>query len=105
MVGTVLGAWDGVRGWIYRLAVAEPRRGRGLGGRLLAAAEARLRELGARQINLMVYEDNGRAWDYYARRGYEPSPVKVMRKRLGAGGAPAGAAGNGAEAGRDSPGK
>lgn len=82
IVGTVIGAWDGLRGWIHRLALAESHRAKGIGGALLAEAEARLWEKGARQINLMVYEENGSAEAFYLRRGYERSPVKVLRKRL-----------------------
>jgi GNAT superfamily N-acetyltransferase len=81
VVGTVIGAWDGLRGWVYRLAVAEPHRGKGLGGALLAEVETRLWARGVRQINLMVYEENGSAEAFYLRRGYERSPVKVLRKR------------------------
>lgn len=51
VIGTVVGAWDGLRGWIYHLAVSEPHRRRGLASALLAAAEARLRELGVQQIS------------------------------------------------------
>jgi ribosomal protein S18 acetylase RimI-like enzyme len=82
ILGTVIGAWDGLRGWIYHLAVLKGRRNRGLGGALLAAAEVRLWELGVRQINLMVYEENGFAESFYLRRGYERSPVNVLRKGL-----------------------
>jgi len=82
VVGTVIGAWDGLRGWIYHLAVTQSRRGRGLGSKLLAAAEELLRAAGVRQINLMVYEENGKAEAMYLRRGYEHSPVKCLRKRF-----------------------
>ena len=82
VIGTVVGAWDGLRGWIYRLAVTESARGRGIGGALLEAAESRLQAMGVKQINLMVYEQNGKAEAFYARRCYERSPVKVLRKRF-----------------------
>jgi ribosomal protein S18 acetylase RimI-like enzyme len=82
VVGTVVGAWDGMRGWVYRLVVAEDHQGRGIGTALLAAAEARLRAMGVKQINLMVYEESPAAEAFYARRGYERSPVKVMRRRF-----------------------
>lgn len=81
IVGTVIGAWDGLRGWIYHLAVLKAHRNRGIGGALLAAAEDRLWRLGVRQINLMVYEENGFAESFYLRRRYERSPVKVLRRR------------------------
>jgi len=82
VIGTVVGAWDGLRGWIYHLALRPKYQNQGIGSALLAAAEARLRELGVRQINLMVYEENGFAESLYLRRGYEHSPVKVLRKRF-----------------------
>ena len=83
VVGTVMGAWDGVRGWIYHLAVSPLRRGQGIGSKLLAAVEQRLQAAGVRQINLMVYEGElDSLVGFYSRRGYEPAPVRVMRKRL-----------------------
>jgi len=85
VVGTVVGAWDGMRGWIYHLAVTESHRNRGIGNTLLEAAEQRLREVGVRQINIMVYEDNAYAEGWYLGRGYERSPVKVVRKRFDCG--------------------
>lgn len=83
VVGAVIGAWDGLRGWIYHLAVRKQHQGQGIGTTLLAAAEARLHAIGVRQINLMVYEENSFAESLYYRRGYERSPVKVLRKRFG----------------------
>jgi len=35
-----------------------------------------------KQINLMVYEQNGKAEAFYARSRYERSSVKVLRKRF-----------------------
>jgi len=82
VIGTVIGAWDGLRGWIYRLAVTQSHRSRGIGRALLAAAEDRLKAAGVRQINLMVYEENRAAETFYLARGYQRSPVTVMRKRF-----------------------
>ena len=82
IVGTVLAGWDGFRGSIFHLAVVQSHRNRGLGSTLLAAAEQTLKEMGVFQINLMVYEKNGFAESLYHRRGYERSPVKVLRKRF-----------------------
>ena len=82
IVGTVIAGWDGFRGSIFHLAVLESHRNRGLGSALLAAAEQKLKDMGVFQINLMVYEQNGFAESLYHRRGYERSPVKVLRKRF-----------------------
>jgi ribosomal protein S18 acetylase RimI-like enzyme len=82
VIGTVIGAWDGLRGWLYHLAVTEAHRGRGIGTALLQAAEARLKEVGVRQINIMVYDEDPQARAFYLARGYEHSPVQVVRKRF-----------------------
>jgi len=84
VIGTGLGAWDGLRGWVYRLAVKKEYRGRGIGTRLLREVEKRLRTAGARQVNLMVYEKNHVALEYYLKRGYEQTTARVLRKRLSA---------------------
>jgi len=85
VIATALGAWDGLRGWVYHLAVKKEHRGRGIGTRLLAEVEKRLRAAGARQVNVMVYDQNQRAMDFYRDRGYEDSPVLVCRKRFSRG--------------------
>ena len=54
IVGSVIAGWDGWRGSVYRLAVAPAHGRRGLGGRLLRAAERRLDELGARRRHAIV---------------------------------------------------
>ncbi|MCJ7749577.1 MAG: GNAT family N-acetyltransferase [Armatimonadetes bacterium] len=84
IVGAVIAGWDGFRGSIFHLAVLETHRNRGLGSALLAAAEQKLKEMGVFQLNIMVYEENGFAESLYYRRGYERSPVKVLRKRFSA---------------------
>jgi RimJ/RimL family protein N-acetyltransferase len=84
LVGTAVGAWDGLRGWIYRVAVHPDYRRQGIASELVAEVERRLANEGARQINLMVLSSNTAAWRLYARLGYEPSKGSVMRKRLGA---------------------
>ncbi|WP_370249886.1 GNAT family N-acetyltransferase [Nocardioides sp.] len=72
VLGSVVAGWDGWRARLYRLAVAPEHRRRGHARRLVAAAEERLRRLGATRIEAMVLEDNdaGRAW--WAAAGYTP---------------------------------
>src|SRR6202035_2578463 len=50
-VGSVIAAWDGWRGSIYRLAVTPDHRCGGLGRRLVSEAEQRLAEAGALRLH------------------------------------------------------
>ena len=50
VVGAVIAGWDGVRGWIYHLAVAPAQRRRGIATRLMRDAEATLRALGCSKM-------------------------------------------------------
>ncbi|HEX3332986.1 MAG TPA: GNAT family N-acetyltransferase [Acidimicrobiales bacterium] len=71
IVGTVIAAWDGWRGSVYRLAVAPGQRRRGLGRRLLAAAEARLHGLGAHRMHAIVIGDDHRAVGFWQASDWE----------------------------------
>jgi ribosomal protein S18 acetylase RimI-like enzyme len=70
VVATVVAGYDGHRGWIYHLAVAPGCRRRGLGARMMAAAEVRLRTLGCPKINLQVYPTNRAVVGFYERFGF-----------------------------------
>jgi ribosomal protein S18 acetylase RimI-like enzyme len=58
LVGSVLAGWDGWRAHLYRLAVHPDVRRQGVGARLLARAEERLRDLGATRLDAMVLDHN-----------------------------------------------
>jgi ribosomal protein S18 acetylase RimI-like enzyme len=51
LVATVIGAWDGWRGNIYRLAVLPAYRRRGIARAPVAEADRMLRQMGARRIS------------------------------------------------------
>ena len=65
IVGSVIAAWDGWRGTIYRLAVAPPQRRSGLATALLEAAEQRLSGRGARRLQATVIETDRRAMSFW----------------------------------------
>lgn len=71
IVGAVMAGYDGVRGWIYHLAVAPESRRRGFATKLMRAAEERLRELGCPKINLQVRAANRNVVAFYKSMGYE----------------------------------
>jgi ribosomal protein S18 acetylase RimI-like enzyme len=82
LTGTVMAGFDGHRGWLYSLAVAESERGRGLGAELVAAAEAFLRAQGAPVIRLMVRRDNAAVAGFYEAIGYEQGDFLLFGKRF-----------------------
>lgn len=59
-------------GHVAILAVAADAEGRGIGGRLLAAAEQWARERGYRRLTLSVFAENRRAKAFYAREQWQP---------------------------------
>lgn len=82
VIGSVMVGHDGHRGWIYYVAVAPSDRRRGLGDRLMRAAEAWLRERGIRKVELMIRDTNTAVTAFYARLGYDEEPVTVMSRGL-----------------------
>jgi ribosomal protein S18 acetylase RimI-like enzyme len=82
IVGSVMGGYDGHRGWVNYLAVAESHRKSGLGRALMAAVETRLRALGCPKINLQVREDNLQALAFYERIGFARDASLSLGKRL-----------------------
>jgi ribosomal protein S18 acetylase RimI-like enzyme len=70
LVGTVVAGWDGWRANLYRLAVLPELRRHGIALRLVEAAEARLRALGARRCGAIVLRDNTPANGLWAAAGF-----------------------------------
>jgi ribosomal protein S18 acetylase RimI-like enzyme len=82
MIGTVIGGFDGRRGMVYHLAVAEAWRGRGLGRALMAELEARLKAKGCRKYYLLVTAENRRVVNFYQRLGWDAMSVEIMGKEI-----------------------
>ena len=82
LAASVMAGFDGHRGWVYYLAVAPGGRRQGLGGAMMAAAEAWLRERGAPKIQLMVREDNADALAFYEALGLERQKVVTLGRFL-----------------------
>ncbi len=82
IVGTCMAGYDGHRGWIYYLAVAESCRREGIARRLVTHAERVLVERGCPKLELMVRESNADAIKFYERTGFRKESVQVLSKRL-----------------------
>ena len=82
VVGTVMGGYDGHRGWIYSLAVDESERHRGIGSALIGKVEQKLMELGCLKVNLQVMPDNHGVVEFYRGLGFSVEDRLSMGKRL-----------------------
>ena len=82
VVATVLAGYDGVRGWVYHLAVAPRHRRQGCGRAMMAAAEDRLGALGCAKINLQIVRANAAVVRFYQRLGYAIEDRISMGKAL-----------------------
>lgn len=75
VVGTVIAAWDGWRGNLYRLAVAPEHRRQGIARQLVAGGEAHLRVRGARRLSALVARDDPAALALWTGAGYRDEPL------------------------------
>lgn len=82
LVGAVMSGFDGVRGWIYHLAVSREHRRRGVATALVRAAESRLAALGCPKVNLQVRATNQEVIAFYRRLGYAVEERVSMGRRL-----------------------
>jgi ribosomal protein S18 acetylase RimI-like enzyme len=83
VVGSVLGGWDGRRGWLYHVAVAEAERRSGLATRLVRQVEDRLRALGAPKVNVIVRDGNADGAAFWDAAGYTVNRTRQFGKELG----------------------
>ncbi len=82
VIAAVALGYDGVRGWIYHLAVDPTARRHGVGSTLMRAAEETLRARGCPKINLQVIPNNDGVVAFYERLGYAVEPRISMGKCL-----------------------
>lgn len=81
IVGTVMGSYDGRRGWLARLAVVPDRQGEGIARQLVDAVESRMRELGVRRVNLLVFPDNTPGNAFWEAAGFTAADTVVLRSK------------------------
>lgn len=82
LIGAIIAGFDGVRGWLYHLAVTADWQRHGVGTQLVRAAEVRLAELGCKKVNLQVRSTNSAVVAFYARLGYQVEERVSMGRRL-----------------------
>ena len=83
LAGSLIGAWDGWRANMYRLAVHPEYRRRGIGSELVRRVEERLRKLGSTRIYALALLDSPQAGRFWAALGYAPnSGIEALAKNV-----------------------
>lgn len=70
VVGTLVAAFDGWRGNMYRLAVLPAVRRRGIAAALVAEGERRMRARGCRRVTALVADGDDRAVGFWTQVDY-----------------------------------
>ncbi|MGD0272992.1 MAG: GNAT family N-acetyltransferase [Gaiellaceae bacterium] len=71
LAGTLVAAFDGWRGTLFRLAVLPSHRRRGVARALVAAGERSLRDRGAVRVSLYAIRAETEALEFWSAIGYE----------------------------------
>lgn len=82
IAATVMGGYEGHRGWINYLAVKPSQQRKGYGQAIMQAVEALLSQKGCPKINLQVRSTNKSVIEFYSAIGYGDDNVVGLGKRL-----------------------
>ncbi|AQA17868.1 N-acetyltransferase [Halioglobus japonicus] len=82
IVASVMGGYEGHRGWVNYLAVSNEHRRKGYGVVLMRQIEALLLERGCPKLNLQVRRTNEAVLAFYHAMGYGEDEVVSLGKRL-----------------------
>lgn len=82
VVGTIIAGFDGVRGWIHKLAVHPDFRRQGLASKLMWQAERGLKAIGCPKVNLQVRTSNSAVIAFYRALGYAVEERASLGKPL-----------------------
>ena len=82
LIATVMGGYEGHRGWINYLAVHPDFQEKGYGQEIMNSVETGLREMGCPKINLQIRTGNNKIASFYQKLGFTNDHVVSMGKRL-----------------------
>ena len=82
LIATVMGGYEGHRGWINYLAVHPDFRENGYGQEIMNSVETKIREMGCPKINLQIRRGNDKIAFFYQKLGFTNDHVVSMGKRL-----------------------
>ncbi len=82
IVATVMGGYEGHRGWINYLAVSPQHQRKGYGREIMEFVEQRIQLKGCPKINLQIRGTNTQAAEFYQAIGYDIEDTIGLGKRL-----------------------
>ena len=82
LIATVMGGYDGHRGWINYLAVHPDFQGQGYAQQVMGNVESELRKRGCPKINLQIRSGNASVIAFYQKLGFTDDQALSMGKRL-----------------------
>jgi ribosomal protein S18 acetylase RimI-like enzyme len=82
ILGSVMGAWDGRRGWIYHLGVRPGHRRRKVATKLIREVESRMRDKGVLKVNALIYPWNRASIEFFTKSGFTVADMKEAQKYL-----------------------
>ncbi len=82
IVASVMGGYEGHRGWVNYLAVKPSEQRKGYGKAIMLAVESLLKIKGCPKINLQIRETNENVIAFYTSIGYGNDNVIGLGKRL-----------------------
>ena len=82
IVATVMGGYDGHRGWVNYLGVSPDHQRKGYARLIMEVVEEKIRVLGSSKINLQIRTTNLEAIRFYESIGYIEDKVVSYGKRL-----------------------
>ena len=82
IVATVMGGYEGHRGWINYLAVSPQHQRKGYGREIMEFVEQRIQQKGCPKINLQIRGSNTQAAAFYQAIGYDIENAIGLGKRL-----------------------
>jgi len=82
LIASVMGGYDGHRGWINYLAVHPDFQGQGYAQQMMKSVESELRKIACPKINLQIRSGNAKVMKFYQKLGFTDDLVLSMGKRL-----------------------
>ena len=82
IIASVMGGYEGHRGWAYYLAVKPTLQTNGYGRKIMDELERRLLAKGCPKLNLMVRTGNVSVIEFYNSLGFLQDDVVCLGKRL-----------------------